>query len=239
MNKIIATAVFCLLVFGGIFSSADAKVISDSGKPNIMITSPEFVTSKKNTELPWTWIALKDTEKVDVYLIHKNKKYSFAQDYPNTGNFWWATGFLYSEWKLKNLKNGESQIAVCPAGASKIDQSCGVFTVDIYGDMPVLKLSSPKGGTKFSSGDTIKVSFSGAKIGEKYKMSLLYPAKVSPIETLLGTGIADVNGKETFEFTIPEKLKKGVYTLEVIQETNGGTCLNVCASVESKPIRIR
>lgn len=239
MNKIITSGVFCLIMFSGCFGYVRAEVISNSGKSNIMITSPEFVNAKRNTELKWTWIALKNTDKVDVYLINKNKKYSFAKDYPNSGNFWWATGYLYDEWKIKNFKNGENQIAVCPAGTNKIDQSCGVFTVNIYGDVPILKLISPRGGSKFSIGDTIKVLFSGAKVGEKYKVSLLYPAKVSPIETLLGTGIADINGNESFEFSVPEKLKNGVYTLEIIQETNNGSCLNVCARVESKPIKIK
>lgn len=237
MKKIIVTTL-CLLMFFGSFNLTNAKVIYETGQPNIMITSPEIVTSKRNTELKWTWLTLKNTEKVDIYLISNNKKYAFAKDYPNTGNFWWATGFTYTEWKLK-LKNSESEIAVCPAGNKKIDQACGIFTVNIFGDVPVLKIISPKGGSKFSSRDTMQVSFSGAKVGERYKINLLYPAKVSPIETLLGKVIADVSGKESFEFIVPNNLTKGIYTVGVIQETNEGSCLNVCAQTESKPIRIK
>ena len=215
-----------------------AKVIYDTGTPNIMITSPAEVSSKRNTELAWTWLSLKDTPKVDVYLIVKNKKYQFAKDYPNTGDFWWATGDAYTEWDL-DIKNGRHTIAVCPAKTKKIDRSCDTFDVDIYGDTPTLKITAPKGGKQFKRGSEMKVSFSGAKKGELYTVNLLYPAKGSAILTLLGEEKADKDGKQSFVFDVPEDIKKGTYTVEIIQTTNDGTCLNVCAQVESKPIKIK
>lgn len=231
----IVFVVFGLLI---ITHTADAKVISDSGKPNIMITSPLSVEVKRNTELKWTWTTLKDTPKVDIYLVSGNKKYTFAKSYPNGQNFWWATGYSYTEWK-KELKNGTYTIAVCPSGTKKIDQSCGTFDLKMYGDVPKIKVLTPKGGQNFSEGEEIQITFSGAKIGEKYEFLLWYPAKVSPIEFNLGEMIADVKGKESFIATVPEDLKKGVYTIAIIQKTNEGTCLNTCAQTESKPIRIK
>ena len=138
------------------------------------------------------------------------------------------------------MGNGNYSIAVCPTGNKKIDAACDYFNLEIYGNNPAIKLIKPKGGNKFKKGDEINVVFNGAQIGDSYKVSLLYPAKVSPIATILGREIAENSGKEQFDFVIPEEIKNGVYTLEIIQETNNGaTCVNVCAITESKPIKIK
>lgn len=236
-NKILLASVSLLTVFL-IGNTAEAKVIYDTGTPNIMITTPDFVNIKRNTELKWNWTTLKKTESVDLYLISGSKKYTFAKKYPNTGNFSWAAGFASTEWK-KEIGNGKYSIAVCAGGQKKIDQSCGIFDLELYGDSPVIKIISPKGGKTFKKDKDLEVVFSGAKIGEKYKILLWYPAKVSPIETFLGEVIADDNGKQSFNTIIPKNIQSGVYTVAVIQETNAGICLNTCAQTESKPIRIK
>ena len=225
-----------LLIFLVNLSYAEAGLIQEKGSPNILISSPEKVTAKRNTELPWSWTSIKNVSNVDIYLLTKNKKYRMAKNYPNTGNFWWAAGAAYSEWKTE-IKNGVYTVAVCPTG-SRLNLSCGYFDVTLYGDTPVIKILKPKAGSVWYRNDEMEVSFRGAKEGEEYEIALLQQVIMTPF-TLLGSVTAEDSGTAKFYFEVPEDLQVGLYTVQIVQKTNQGPCVNACAITESKPIRIR
>ena len=206
---------------------------------SISITSPSGTASwKRNTEGKWTWTSRGNVSGVDIYLSGKAFQYVFAKNYPNTGSFWWAVGFSQTEWNTKEVPNGDYAIYVCPAGVSLGNPRCGSFSLNVYGDSPNIPIAYPRGGESFQAGGNITVTFLNSKAGERYKVNLLYPAIVSPTTYELAT-VAGVGGTLSVNALVPQNIPAGsAYTVEVIQLTDGGQCVNVCARSESLPFTI-
>ena len=219
-------------------SNRIAFPILQSTTPTITMVSPvvDSILAKRNTELKWAWSSTGSIPTVDVILVTPSgQPLYFAKAYPNYGSFWWAVGFANTEWN-QNIPNGVYTIAVCPAGVG-IDFRCGKFNVTIYGDTPIIGIVYPTGGETFQIGGQITVSFSGVRGGEQYKIDLLQQEKMTPRYPLgTITGISADLSKNIL--TIPSNVPAGIYTVQVTQLTNQGTCINACAIAESKPFTI-
>ncbi|PCI29549.1 hypothetical protein COB55_01860 [Candidatus Wolfebacteria bacterium] len=213
-----------------------------SVEPSIIVTSSSSVSWKRNTVGRWSWVIDSSVSNVDIYLSDisgQGNQWTFAENYPNYGSFWWTVGAAYTDWNLpEGIPNGDYMIYVCPKGIA-IGLSCGKVNVSIYGDVPTLSILSPAGGEVLKVGEEITVAFSHSSSGEQYRVDLLFPAIVSPIRYLLGTVNGGPAGSEQEIFTIPSNVPAGSgYTVEVVQLGNQGECVNVCALVESKTFTI-
>lgn len=234
----------CVARNAGVTNYTDGACSTYTNQGLISITSPANGTSwKRNTEGKWSWTTTGSIPTVDLYLITSlGQALPFATNYPNNGSFWWAVGYQSGNW-YQDVPNGNYTIAVCPYGVgyekdSYGDKRCGKFTINIYGDTPVIQMTAPMGGQTFQAGGSIPVSFSGVKYSEQYKVTLhLIGKEGSPIYDLgTVTGTSADQMKNTF--TIPSGAVAGTYTVVVIQTTNQGPCINACAKAESSQFTI-
>ncbi len=219
------------------------KALTESGNTvsvaptaSVTITSPSsLIYSKRNTELSWAWTSRGNVPSVDIYLQNSaSQSFALTKNYPNTGTFWWATGYPVTD-SNQDVPNGTYTIAVCPPGGDFI--GCGKFVVIIYGDTPSIGVTYPNGGESYQPGSTIDVAFTNPREGETYEVNLVFSSK-GPMTYKLGTvyGISADQMKNSF--LIPSNVPLGTYSVEVLQLTNKGKCLNVCARAESNQFTV-